>query len=396
MHVGAFKTGTSFLQSRLWHHRTELAEQGILFPGDRGWGDQVRAISHIAGRKDANGVAVPAEPWDEMVAAVVGWPGRSAILSFEFLSLARPRQIRRLVDAFAPAEVHVVITARDLVRAVPAMWQEVVQGGQTWSWAQYCETVTSPLARTVPPGRAFWRAQDLPGIVRRWASAIPVERIHLVTVPPAGAPADELWHRFRTATGIKAGPVPGATGVVTGSMEQAPGAGPGAELAGGPDADEPLPNESLDPVGTELMRRINLEVEGRMARGVYDRVLKLYVAKKVLAGRARPERVALSAEHVRWARDRGREMAADLRALGLPVIGDLDDLVGSPVVAPRAEPRPEDVLDAAVAVIAALAPRVTEARRGAAHTDAVATPVATIGSHPVSRLVRRAYERLRP
>lgn len=382
LHIGAFKTGTSFLQSRLWALRNELAEQGVLFPGEHGWGDQVRAISHVAGRKDPHGGSVPAEPWDELLAQIRAWPGHAAILSFEFLSLARPRQVRRIVDALAPAEVRVVVTARDLVRVVPAMWQEVVQGGQTWSWPQYCETVTSPVGRTVPPGRAFWRAQDLPAVVRRWATAVPVERIQIVTVPPPGTSPDELWHRFCTATAISGLPAP-------------------------VEPDTALPNESLDPPGAELMRRVNLAVEGRLSRAVYDRVLKAYVAKKVLAGRAGPERLALSPEHVRWARDRGAAMATDLRELGVAVVGDLGDLVGSPVTPGRStaapEVRTEDVLDAAVAVIAALAPRVAEARRATAATPpepaGSARPDAgrgaTVGSHALSRLVRRAYERLR-
>lgn len=380
VHIGAFKTGTSFLQSRLWAWRDDLADQGVLFPGERGWSDQVRALSHVAGRLDSLGRRVPAQPWEELVQTILAWPGQTAVMSFEFLSLARSRQAQRLVADLAPAEVHIVLTARDLVRAVPAMWQEVLQGGQTWSWPQYVETVMSGVGRTVPPGRTFWRAQDLPEMVRRWSSAVPVERIHVVTVPPAGAPLEELWSRFATATRI--------------------------ERADRLQADDNTPNESLDPASTELMRRINLAVEGRMSRAVYDNVLKLFVAKRVLASRAGPERVALSAEQVRWAQDRGRNMAAELRRLGVPVVGDLDDLVGSAVLAESREAETEEVLAAAIAVIEALALRLGESRRGrdrppggeaAGDQEGAgsAPPAATIGSRPVSRLVRTTYERFR-
>jgi len=388
VHIGAFKTGTSFVQSRLWSRRAELAADGVLFPGEHGWGDQVRALSHLAGRPDNHGQPVPAEPWHEMVTAIRDWPGRAAVLSFEFLSLLRPRTVRRLVEELSPADVHVVLTARDLVRVVPAMWQEVLQGGQTWSWAQYCATVTSAVGRNVPPGRGFWRGQDLPGIVRRWAPAVPVQRIHVVTVPPAGAPREELWRRFSLAVGIAS-----------------------SETGGAPPDDRPggqgLPNESLDAASTELMRRINLAVEGRMSRETYDKVLKFYVAKTVLAARAGPDRVSLSAEHVRWARERGAQMAADLRRLGVDVVGDLDDLVGSDVLAVSSEPQPDEVLQAAIAVIEALARRVGDPRRRAGAAPVPAAPVdapeptpsdqpeVTIGSRPVSRLVRTAYERVR-
>jgi len=374
VHIGAFKTGTSFLQHRLWAERVELAQQGVLFPGERGWGDQVRALSHVADRPDNHGAPVPAQPWDEMVQAITTWPGSTAVLSFEFLSLLRPRQAQRLVRDLEPAQVHVVLTARDLVRVIPAMWQEVLQGGQTWSWPQYCETVTSPLGRTVPPGRGFWRGQDLPAVVRRWATAVPVERIHVVTVPPAGSPPEGLWRRFATATGIE------------------PEAAPGV-------ATPRAPNESLDPAATELMRRVNLAVEGRMGRAVYDRVLKFYVAKKVLAERAGPDRVTLSPADARWACARGAEMAGELARLGVNVIGDLDDLIGSADVRSSPEPSTDDVLAAAVDVIAALAQRVGNPPRGPGPGGADLPPAAPlaapIGSRPVSRLVRTTYERLR-
>jgi len=381
VHIGAFKTGTSFLQSRLWACRDDLSEQGVLFPGERGWSDQVRALSHVAGRLDSLGRRVPAEAWDELVRTILAWPGRTAIVSFEFLSIARSRQAQQLVADLAPAQVHVVVTARDLVRGVPAMWQEVIQGGQTWSWPQYVETVTSAVGRTVPPGRAFWRAQDLAEVVRRWSKAVPVERIHVVTVPPAGTPTEELWRRFCVATGI------------THSDRLC--------------ADDAAPNESLDPASTELMRRINLAVEGRMSRAVYDKVLKLFVAKRVLAARAGPGRVALSAEQVRWAQDRGRQLAADLGRLGVPVVGNLDDLVGSAVIAPSRLPEAEEVLAAAIDVIQALSIRLGESRRGRPgpndlepvtdrdRADAAEPPATTIGSRPVSRLVRTTYERFR-
>lgn len=379
LHVGAFKTGTSFLQSRLWDRRTELVQQGVLFPGERGWSDQVRALSHVAGRLDSHGQRVPVQPWEDMVASILSWRGHRAILSFEFLSLARSKQARRLVADLAPAEVHVVLTARDLVRVVPAMWQEVLQGGQTWSWPQYAETVMSAVGRTVPPGRAFWRAQDLPDVVDRWATAVTVDRIHVVTVPPVGAPAEELWHRFCAATGI--------------------------EDAARLETEDARPNESLDPAATELMRRINLAVEGRMSRAVYDKVLKLFVAKRVLAARAGADRVAMSAPQVRWAQEKGRQQGAELRRRGVHVVGDLDDLVGSAVVTESPVPEIEDVLDAAIDVIEALSLRLGERRgRGrGADVDAAGDqpvrdavpPEATIGSRPVSRLVRTTYERFR-
>lgn len=375
MHIGAFKTGTSYLQGRLAAARTDLAAAGMLCPGERGFKDQVRGLNHLLGRTDGTGRRARHEHWDELVATIHGWDGPAAVLSFEFLSLARSRQVQRLVADLAPCDVHVILTARDLVRVVPAMWQEVLQGGQTWTWQQYCETVASPWGHAVPPGRGFWRAQDLPRIVRTWSSAVPVDRIHVVTVPPEGAPPERLWHRFAAAAGID----------------------PAAGLeAAGSEAAAPSVNASLDPAAAELMRRVNRAVEGRMDPARYDRVLKFFVAKEVLAARAEPGRMALSAEHVAWAKRRGAHLAAQLEALGVQVTGDLGDLVGAADPVRPPDPRPDEVLDAAVEVIAALAVRdATERRPRAAPGGAPPRRLRPIGSARVSRLVRAAYERFR-
>lgn len=376
VHVGAFKTGTSYLQGRLGAARPALAAAGVLYPGERGWSDQVRGLNHVLGRTDGSGRRTGRKHWDDLVATIHAWDGPAAVLSFEFLSLARAPQAQRLVDDLAPSDVHIVLTARDLVRVVPAMWQEVLQGGQTWSWQQYSETVTSPWGHRVPPGRGFWRAQDLARIVGTWSSAVPVERIHVVTVPPAGATPEELWLRFATASGIDP-----ATGLDHESAEAAPTAA----------------NTSLDPAAAELMRRVNLAVEGRMDRAAYDRVLKFFVAKQVLAARSEPGRVALSAEHVAWAQRRGARQAADLAALGVHVTGDLADLVGAADPVQPPDPCHDEVLDAAVEVIAALAVRDATARRlprAAPGGDPQRTR-RPIGSARVSRLVRAAYERFR-
>lgn len=375
MHIGAFKTGTSYLQRRLAAARTDLAAAGILCPGERGFKDQVRGLNQLLGRTDGTGRRARHRHWDELVATIHGWDGPAAVLSFEFLSLARSRQAQRLVADLAPCDVHVILTARDLVRVVPAMWQEVLQGGQAWTWEQYCETVASTWGHAVPPGRGFWRAQDLPRIVRTWSSAVPVDRIHVVTVPPEGAPPEALWHRFAAAAGID----------------------PAAGLdAAGSQAAAPAVNASLDPAAAELMRRVNRAVEGRMDPARYDRVLKFFVAKEVLAARAESGRMALSAEHVAWAKRRGAHLAAQLDALGVQVTGDLGDLVGAADPVRPHDPRPDEVLDAAVEVIAALAVRdATERRPRAALGGAPPRGLRPIGSARVSRLVRAAYERFR-
>ena len=66
--------------------------------------------------------------------------------------MARPR---------AAAEVHVVYSARDLGRQIPAAWQESIKQGRKWPFRKFL----APL-----PGRGkpwFVRAFDLPDRARR-------------------------------------------------------------------------------------------------------------------------------------------------------------------------------------------------------------------------------------
>ena len=49
----------------------------------------------------------------------------------------------------------------------------------------------------------FWSVQELPAILERWGAGLPADRIHVITVPPAGAKRTELWSRFVTGFGLE-------------------------------------------------------------------------------------------------------------------------------------------------------------------------------------------------
>ena len=50
LHVGAMKSGTSYLQTLLMDNKARLAEHGVVVPGAR-WGDQVAGVSHVLERQ---------------------------------------------------------------------------------------------------------------------------------------------------------------------------------------------------------------------------------------------------------------------------------------------------------------------------------------------------------
>src|SRR5699024_7745323 len=100
-----------------------------------------------------------------------------------------------------------------------------------------------------PLARPFWAQQDLPSVLGNWASEVPAERTHIVTVPPAGAGRASLLARYSSVLGID------ASRLSTGT---------------------PRSNASLGLVQAEVLRRVNVALGERLPRprAGYARVAK--------------------------------------------------------------------------------------------------------------------------
>ena len=100
--------------------------------------------------------------------------------------------------AGAADEVHVVVTARDLGRVLPSAWQQRVKMGARQPYRKFLATVRRERRRP--------EVLALPGRARRSSSAgppgSPGDRVHLVVVPPPGAPRDELWRAPASVLGV--------------------------------------------------------------------------------------------------------------------------------------------------------------------------------------------------
>lgn len=318
LHVGAMKSGTSYLQRLLFLNRDRLADQGVLVPGNA-WPDQVRAVSEVLERKRV--VAAPPEgAWQGMVDEI-GAASGTAVISMEFLGPAAAAKIERVVSSFPTGTVEVVVTARDLGRSIPAMWQETLKNGRFLPYDEY----VAAIADRDGLGRRFWREQDVAGICERWSAAVGVDRMTLVTVPTPGAPSTLLWERFASTLGVD----------------------PAGFAEPGPT------NESLGAASAEVLRLLNERVDG-MAYGEYARKVKQQLAKRVLAKR-RGEEPGVGYEPSPWLRERAGQLVEQLRGSGIRVVGDLAEL--TPLAVTGARPGglpPEEQLAAAVAAIEGL------------------------------------------
>lgn len=318
LHIGLPKSGTTFLQTRMWNNRALLRRQGFLYPGrermDHFHASQVvREVRSIPPGK--------ADAWDRLLAELGRWDG-VGLVSHEFLCIATESQARAAVERLAGSEVHVVVTARDYLRQFPAVWQEALKMGSAGSLDAFME-------RTLRhrPNRPWgWPSQDLPAVLERWGRAVPHERMHLVTVPPPGAPHDLLWQRWCAVTGID---------------------------DSGFDMDEARANESLGAAQAALLQRVVPHVSGPLDSGsARHRWLRQYFGHEVLAPQ-HGERFGLKDEHAAELRELARAAVDQIAAAGYDVTGDLADLVPSGDQAVR--PHPDHVSDEEIIDVAARA-----------------------------------------
>jgi hypothetical protein len=130
LHVGLPKTGTTYLQTLLWHNREVLRSQGVLLPGDSArqhlWASGVVREDPKLDRRSPEAK----HAWDRLLTEINAWPG-TALVSHEFFASAGAEQAERAVAALTDAEVHVVVTARETLSLVTARWQEYVKNGST-------------------------------------------------------------------------------------------------------------------------------------------------------------------------------------------------------------------------------------------------------------------------
>lgn len=301
LHVGTPKSGTTYVQAVLGANKRRLADESrLLFPG-RNWGDQVRATRDVVGA-NPHGHEDPATEgaWQRLVDEIAAWEG-DAVVSMEWLGSAGPKRIPHIVESLQPARVEVVVTARDLGRTIPAAWQEFVQNWNAWSWDEFLAAITAENPKATAEGRVFWVQQDLGRLLTVWRDVLPADRLHVVTLPPRGAPAGELWNRFASVLGIDPHRFD-ATG------------------SGG--------NESLGLESTALMLRLNTASRlANMSWDVYREAFKTTLAKRGLSRRRPRESSAVLPDALHpWVEAAAADQIAAVRASGVDVVGDLADL----------------------------------------------------------------------
>jgi PAS domain-containing protein len=331
LHIGLHKTGTTYLQNLMRANHENMAEQDVEFTVVQGEPLQIFAVWDLQGRRprgsDDKRIG---GAWPALVEAVNTSGHATALISEERLSLCSIKQLRKAVRSFPDSEVHVIVTVRDLARVLVSAWQEDVKNDKIWTWREYADAAADPAMVNRTPARAFWVRQDVVKICEAWEAAVPASRLHIVTVPQPPAPSRLLVDRFASVVGFD-------PGLFT---------------------EEPFWNNELVGVaGTEVIRRINERMEGRLNQRQYDHAIKAAIVP-MLAKRTEPVRFTLPEEEMGWVGERADEMIRVLRARGYPVVGDLEDLRPQR----RAGRRPDDasndeLLEASLDALAMLTER---------------------------------------
>lgn len=370
LHVGSPKTGTTFLQEVLWSQKERAQEQGLLLPLESFFDHYLATLAVREIQPQPQDVERATGVWGRVVEAAHDWDG-DVLVSHELFAPATAEQAQRAIAAFGPAaEVHLVLTVRDLVRQIPAEWQEHVKHRSTATFDEFVTDLRREDTRTW-----FWQVQDFADVLRRWGSTLPASRVHVVTVPPAGQPSTLLWERFAGLLGLDP-----PTFTTTGLRA----------------------NTSLGYEQAELLRRVNAELgEERLPLpGPYAPDVKSMFAERVLP-RQPGTRLVLAGDGLDYAVKRSEQIARQIADLGVEVIGRLDELVPDrsalgdpdPLEAPSAEVLLAESVTALTGVLEEYSTLRRRANRERQETDRLRRLEMEMRERPVKHLLRGLSER---
>lgn len=296
LHIGAPKTGTTYVQDRLRLNRGELARHHVHYP--LGWlglpSTHFKPALDLIEREWGGARAAAEGSWDQLVRRVRRLEG-TVVISHEILAAATPAQVARAIQDLGGSEVHIVYSARDLARQVPAAWQESVKQYGTMPYRRFLNQV-----RTHSPDLWLWMVQGVPDVLTRWGAGLPPEHVHLVTVPQSGAPRDLLWRRFCEVFGID------------------PAWAPKESTRGNP---------SMGAAETTMVRRLNQRLRrAGLPRDDHRALVTELLVHQNLAHNQTSDKTLLPPRMFAWAEEVSEQWVEWARNSRIDVVGDLAEL----------------------------------------------------------------------
>jgi hypothetical protein len=298
LHVGAPKTGTTYVQQVLMENSQALARNSVLYPYENRGSSRRAMLGFRALDRGVDASREQRDAWKDVAERCRAWQGSTVIISHELLGAASPASIEAGIADLQPADVHVVFSARDLARQLVSDWQEHIKHKHTVTLEKFVDDlIEKGLDAPAPFGEMFWGLHDAANVLAKWAQFVPRENIHVLTVPQPGAPSDTLWRSFCKVTGLD----------------------PDAY-----DTEVRRSNTSMGVAETELVRRINADIRDLPSTS-YDRLIRIQLAENIL-GRRSPK-ITLPPGRIEWVKQRSRRLIEELEQAGYQVEGDLEQLM---------------------------------------------------------------------
>jgi hypothetical protein len=307
LHIGPHKTGTTAVQGAFHLARERLVGQGVVYPGT---GRQpLRSILAVTGQPALLGESPPdMAHWDYLVRKVAEAGDQRVVVSSEFFAEADDAVASRVIEDLGGPRVHVVVTLRPLVRVLPSQWQQYLQNGYSMPYLEWLDGILSRPPRTLTPG--FWRRHRHDKLITRWMSATGRQNLSVVVVDESDRLM--LLRTFESMLGL-----PGGFLV------------PEARAA----------NRSLTLAEAEVVRLLNEEFKRQeWPASNYAKFLRYGAVEHMKARQPAPDELKIMTPP--WALERaaeiGAEMAGNISALGVRVIGDISALAKPTVDVPAA------------------------------------------------------------
>lgn len=297
LHIGAMKTGTTYLQNVLVHHAEALAAADIAFAGGT-FPRQSRAVTQAL--QSTQDPEVRPRRWRALAREMRRSDVGTQVVSMEFLSFADAEQIRTLLKPLRGRQIDVVLGVRDQFSAIPAQWQTICRNRGRISWPMFQRHIRSTSRWSVRSRsyRTYHRAQDIEEMLALWSAAPRVNSVSVVITPGRDAPPGELWRRFCLA------------------------------------ADLDLPELSFDGVNSnpslgygscDFLRRVNPHLAELTLRR-YRSLTRKLALQSLAARRSEESRPRLSRGAAEFAAARNDSIRQALLAQGIPILGELDEL----------------------------------------------------------------------
>lgn len=374
LHIGPHKTGTTAIQGALFLARERLGEHGAVYAGP---GRQpYLAALYATSRSGRRGDPTPKQKhWDQLCHDARKASGDRFVISSERFAAASDDAIPTIVAGLGGKRVHVIVTLRPLAKILPSQWQQYVQNGVRLTYAEWLHHVFEDPPFTQPTGD-FWVRHSHGELVRRWSAAVGTKNITVIVVDDEDH--DMLTRSFETLLDLPSGFLVPETNRT---------------------------NRSLTYGETEIIRQLNVETGKRKwSDGDYRHFIRRGVTIELKNRTPKPDEVAIATPQ--WAADRAASAsataAAQLRALGVMVLGDLDQLTRLPRAlttdAPGEEPEVNVPATAATAGIvgAISAALVSQAKPGTEENVKTSDPLARpLGNVPTSTIARVLVDRTR-